>query len=430
MTQIKTDNQFDEKSAPRIRAITLGCRLNFHESEAMKAAAASLENQEIILVNTCAVTAEAVRQAKQAIRRARRESPNANIIVSGCAAQIEPETFAAMPEIDRIIGNNEKMNPETYLRLQNSSERVIVDDIMSVKETAGHLIDGIAGRTRAYLQVQNGCDHRCTFCIIPFGRGNSRSVSAGEVVRNINHLVSGGAKEVVLSGVDLTAWGADLPGNPNLGNLVQRILKLCPDLPRLRLSSIDAVEIDETLFDIFANESRLMPHLHLSLQHGADMILKRMKRRHLRKDAIELCQRLKAARPAIAFGADVIAGFPTETEEHFNESLSLVDECGLSFVHVFPFSPRIGTPAQKMPQLPKNLIKERAKALREKAHSAHQNLLKNQIGTVQEVLMEKDGMGRLGNFAQIKINSAPGGEIIKAKISALENNCLIGKIIN
>ena len=427
--QIISDKIDTAKNIGGIKTITMGCRLNFHETEAMKNAASGLADDEIILVNTCAVTAEAVRQAKQAIRRARRENPNAKIIVSGCAAQIEPETFAQMPEIDRVIGNTEKTKPETYLKLRNTSERILVDDIMSVKETAGHLIDGIEGRTRAYLQVQNGCDHRCTFCIIPFGRGNSRSVSAGEIVKSVNHIVRNGGKEVVLSGVDLTAWGKDLPGQPNLGNLVQRILKLCPDLPRLRLSSIDAVEIDDVLFELFSHEKRLMPHLHLSLQHGSDLILKRMKRRHLRQDAIELCNKIRAARPDIAFGADIIAGFPTETEEHFQDSLSLIDECGLSFIHVFPFSPRVGTPAQKMPQLPKALIKERAKALREKATAALSKLLDAQIGTIQQVLIEKDGIGRLGNFTPIKVNQAPDGEIIKAKIVSRDTAGLVGEIL-
>lgn len=409
-----------------VRAITLGCRLNFHESEAMKKAAEQSGCGEIILVNTCAVTAEAVRQAKQTIRRAKRENPNAKIIVSGCAAQIEPQTFAQMSEVDNVIGNNEKTEPATYAKLNQTDARILVDDIMSVTETAGHLIDGVEGRTRAYVQVQNGCDHRCTFCIIPFGRGNSRSVSAGEIVAAINHLVSKGMKEVVLSGVDLTAWGADLPGAPNLGNLVARILKLCPDLPRLRLSSIDAVEIDENLFSIFANESRLMPHLHLSLQHGSDMILKRMKRRHLRQHAVDLVARLREKRPEIAFGADIIAGFPTETEAHFQDSLSLIDELGLSFIHVFPFSPRFGTPAQKMPQLPRPLIKERARLLREKANLAHLNLLQKQIGTLQTVLMESENFGRLDNFAKVKITGTEAGAIINAKIIAIERDYLVG----
>jgi len=350
--------------AGSVKAITFGCRLNLYESEAMKKAARLSNESEIILVNTCAVTAEAVRQAKQAIRKARRENPNAAIIVSGCAAQIDPDSFAQMPEVSKVIGNDEKVKPQTYLSLMQNDAKVLVNDIASVKETAGHLIDGLEGRTRAYVQVQNGCDHRCTFCVIPFGRGNSRSVPATEVINVINGLVDKGVKEVVLSGVDLTAWGADIPGRPNLGNLLQRIFKLCPDLPRLRLSSIDAVEIDDTMFRLFVNEPRLMPHLHLSLQHGNDLILKRMKRRHLRAAAIDLTSRLKAERPEIAFGADIIAGFPTENDAHFADSLSLIDEAQLSFVHVFPYSPRPNTPAQKMPQLHRSIIKERAAALR------------------------------------------------------------------
>lgn len=410
-----------------IKAITMGCRLNLYESEAMKKAAIGSDASEIILVNTCAVTSEAVRQAKQAIRRARRENPNASIIVSGCAAQIDPQNFAQMPEVSKVIGNEEKSKPATYQNLFANEARIIVDDIMSVKETASHLIDGLEGRTRAYVQVQNGCDHRCTFCIIPFGRGNSRSVPATEVVRTINRLVENDVKEIVLSGVDLTAWGADLPGNPNLGNLIDRIFKLCPDLPRLRLSSIDAVEIDENLFRLFATEPRLMPHLHLSLQHGNDMILKRMKRRHLRHHAIELTQRLKSARPEIAFGADIIAGFPTETEEFFIDSLNLIDECDLSFVHVFPYSPRPNTPAQKMPQLQRPLIKERAARLREKAQSALNKLLEAQIGTQQTVLMETKGNGRLDNFARVKLVGAQDGQIIKANIIGRKGDFLIAQ---
>ncbi|KAF0113828.1 MAG: MiaB-like tRNA modifying protein [Hyphomonadaceae bacterium] len=374
------------------------------------------------------VTAEAVRQAKQAIRRARRENPSAAIIVSGCAAQIDPNSFAQMPEVTKIIGNDEKTNPQTYLNLLNNDTRVFVNDIASVKETAGHLIDGLEGRTRAYVQVQNGCDHRCTFCIIPFGRGNSRSVTATEVVNVINGLVDKGVKEVVLSGVDLTAWGNDLPGQPNLGNLLQRVFKLCPDLLRLRLSSIDAVEIDDTMFRLFANEARLMPHLHLSLQHGSDLILKRMKRRHLRASAIELTSRLKAERPEIAFGADIIAGFPTETEAHFQDSLSLIDDAQLSFVHVFPYSPRPNTPAMRMPQLPRVLIKERAAILREKATFAHQALLEAQIGSRQTVLVEANGIGRLDNFARIKIDNASSGDIIEANVNSRSGEFLIGSI--
>lgn len=426
------DDQNDINSAPiaetklgNIKAITMGCRLNTYETEAMKLAARSI-NQEIILVNTCAVTAEAVRQAKQAIRKAKRENPDAKIIVSGCAAQIDPQSFAQMDEVEKVIGNSEKTKPETYQGLLLNDERMLVDDILSVKETAGHLIDGVEGRTRAYIQVQNGCDHRCTFCVIPFGRGNSRSVPATQIIDVINNLVAKNVKEVVLSGVDLTAWGADLPGKPSLGNLVDRIFKLCPDLMRLRLSSIDAVEIDDVLFRAFAENPRLMPHLHLSLQHGDDLILKRMKRRHLRKDAIELVEKLKKVRPEIVFGADIIAGFPTETEEHFNQSLSLIDEAQLSFVHVFPYSPRPMTPAQIMPQHSRSLIKARAAILRNKGEIALNKLLQKQLGSNQEILMEKNGFGRLQNFARVKID-APAGQIIRADLFSIEKDYILGK---
>jgi threonylcarbamoyladenosine tRNA methylthiotransferase MtaB len=409
-----------------IRAITMGCRLNTYETEAMKLAARSV-NEEIILVNTCAVTSEAVRQAKQAIRRAKRDNPQAKIIVSGCAAQIDPQAFADMEEVEKVIGNSEKTKPETYQGLFLNDARIIVDDILSVKETASHLIDGVEGRTRAYIQVQNGCDHRCTFCVIPFGRGNSRSVPASEVVRTINRLVDNGIKEVVLSGVDLTSWGGDLPGVPNLGNLVDRIFKLCPDLQRLRLSSIDAIEIDENLFRNFAENPRLMPHLHLSLQHGNDLILKRMKRRHLRIDAIELIARLKSVRPEMVFGADIIAGFPTETDEQFQDSLSLLDDAQISFAHIFPYSPRPMTPAAKMPQVARNIIKERAKILRHKGEERLFKLLNSQIGTIQNVLMENNGIGRLDNFARVKIPNQKSGEIIRAQIIKIDGDILIGK---
>ena len=407
-----------------IRAISLGCRLNTYETEAMKLAARSI-NEEIVLINTCAVTSEAVRQAKQTIRRAKRDNPNAKIIVSGCAAQIDPQSFADMEEVEKVIGNNEKTKPETYQGLLLNEERIIVDDILSVKETASHLIDGIEGRTRAYIQVQNGCDHRCTFCIIPYGRGNSRSVPAAEVVRTINRLVDNGVKEVVLSGVDLTSWGGDLPASPNLGNLVDRIFKLCPDLVRLRLSSIDAIEIDENLFRNFAQNPRLMPHLHFSLQHGNDLILKRMKRRHLRQDAIDLVARLKTARPEIVFGADIIAGFPTETEEHFQDSLSLLEEANITYAHIFPYSPRPGTPAQKMPQVARNIIKERAAILRTKGAQLLSQHLQSQIGTEQDILIEANGYGRLENFTRVKIENGVAGEIIKAKIIGSAEDYLI-----
>jgi len=419
-------------SDPRgsIETITLGCRLNLYESEAMRNLAEDAGLSNVVLVNTCAVTGEAVRQARQTIRRARKQKPDALIVVTGCAAQIDPGMFAAMPEVDRVIGNAEKAEPQTFVALAGGqTERVLVNDIMSVRETAGHLIDGVQDRARAYVQVQNGCDHRCTFCIIPFGRGNSRSVPAGEVVAMIGRLVAKGVPEVVLSGVDMTSWGADLPGQPTLGDLVQRILKLVPDLKRLRLSSVDAVEIDDTLFRLFAEEERMMPHLHLSLQHGADMILKRMKRRHTRDDAIALAARLRAARPDIAFGADLIAGFPTETEAHFADSLALVDEVGLAFLHVFPFSPRPETPAARMPQLDKATIKARAALLRDKGQHALAAYLDSQIGTTQTVLIERDGKGRLNSFAEIQVPGGQAGALIQARVTGRADGYLLGELV-
>ncbi|CAN1518177.1 MiaB 2-methylthioadenine synthetase [Caulobacteraceae bacterium] len=419
-------------SDPRgsIETITLGCRLNLYESEAMRNLAEDAGLSNVVLVNTCAVTGEAVRQARQTIRRARKQKPDALIVVTGCAAQIDPGMFAAMPEVDRVIGNAEKAEPKTFVALAGGqTERVLVNDIMSVRETAGHLIDGVQDRARAYVQVQNGCDHRCTFCIIPFGRGNSRSVPAGEVVAMIGRLVAKGVPEVVLSGVDMTSWGADLPGQPTLGDLVQRVLKLVPDLKRLRLSSVDAVEIDDTLFRLFAEEERMMPHLHLSLQHGADMILKRMKRRHTRDDAILLAARLRAARPDIAFGADLIAGFPTETEAHFADSLALVDEVGLAFLHVFPFSPRPETPAARMPQLDKATIKARAALLRDKGQHALAAYLDSQIGTMQTVLIERDGKGRLNSFAEIQVPGGQAGTLIQARVTGRADGYLLGQLV-
>ncbi|WP_085338394.1 tRNA (N(6)-L-threonylcarbamoyladenosine(37)-C(2))-methylthiotransferase MtaB [Aquidulcibacter paucihalophilus] len=418
-------------SDPRgsIETITLGCRLNLYESEAMRNLAEDAGLSNVVLVNTCAVTGEAVRQARQTIRRARKQKPDALIVVTGCAAQIDPGMFASMPEVDRVIGNAEKAEPKTFAALASGqSERVLVNDIMSVRETAGHLIDGVQDRARAYVQVQNGCDHRCTFCIIPFGRGNSRSVPAGEVVAMIGRLVAKGVPEVVLSGVDMTSWGADLPGQPTLGDLVQRILKLVPDLKRLRLSSVDAVEIDDTLFRLFAEEERMMPHLHLSLQHGADMILKRMKRRHTREDAVKLAARLRAARPDIAFGADLIAGFPTETEAHFADSLALVDDVGLAFLHVFPFSPRPETPAARMPQVDKATIKARAAILREKGQQALAAYQDSQIGTTQTVLIERDGKGRLNSFAEIQVPGGLAGTLIQARVTGRADGYLLGEL--
>jgi threonylcarbamoyladenosine tRNA methylthiotransferase MtaB len=401
---------------------TLGCRLNAYETEAMKELAAQAGLSGAVVVNTCAVTSEAVRKARQEIRRLRRENPNARLIVTGCAAQTEPETFAAMAEVDAVIGNTEKMRADTWGRLAadfiGDAERVQVDDIMSVTETAGHLIDGFGTRSRAYVQVQNGCDHRCTFCIIPYGRGNSRSVPAGVVVDQIKRLVGAGYHEVVLTGVDLTSWGADLPSTPRLGDLVMRILRLVPDLARLRISSIDSIEVDENLMQAIATEPRLMPHLHLSLQHGDNLILKRMKRRHLRDDAIRFAEEARRLRPDMTFGADIIAGFPTETEAHFANSLRLVEECHLTWLHVFPYSPRPGTPAAKMPQVPGAAIKARAARLREAGVARVAAHLAAQQGRAHRVLMESPRMGRTEQFTEVLFDSdRPEGAIVPATIT-------------
>ncbi len=388
--------------------LTLGCRLNSYESEVMRGHAEAAGLSDAVIVNTCAVTSEAVRQARQAIRRARRERPGAAIIVTGCAAQIDPMSFAEMPEVTRVIGNAEKMRAETFqpLALLGDEERVRVNDIMSVRETAAHLVDGLDGRARAFVQVQTGCDHRCTFCIIPYGRGNSRSVPAGEVVDQVNRLVGTGHYEIVLTGVDLTSWGADLPNAPKLGNLVARILKLVPDLKQLRLSSIDAIEIDEPLFEALAHETRIAPHLHLSFQSGDDMILKRMKRRHSRADAIQLCHRLRAARPEMAFGADLIAGFPTETDEMFANTCRSVDECGIDYLHVFPYSPRPGTPAAKMPQVARDVVKARAARLREKGVTRLALRLDRHVGSTTLALVEAGNRARLPDFSPVRIEGA------------------------
>ncbi len=410
---------------------TLGCRLNAYETEAMKELSAAAGVENAVIVNTCAVTAEAVRKAKQEIRRLSRENPGATIIVTGCAAQTEPETFAAMPEVARVIGNHEKMQADTWAGLASrvpdligATEKVQVDDIMSVRETAGHLIDGF-GRHRAYVQVQNGCDHRCTFCIIPFGRGNSRSVPAGVVVEQIKRLVGNGFNEVVLTGVDLTSWGADLPAQPRLGDLVLRILKLVPDLPRLRISSIDSIEADEALMQAIATEPRLMPHLHLSLQAGDDLILKRMKRRHLRDDAIRFCQEARRLRPDMVFGADIIAGFPTETEEMFVQSVKLVEDCGLTFLHVFPFSPRKGTPAARMPQVKGPVIKDRAARLRAVGDVALNRHLMAQTGQTHRILLEGPRLGRTEQFTEVSFDrDMPEGAIVTAQIKGWQGDRL------
>ena len=408
---------------------TLGCRLNAYETEAMKALASANGVEDAVVVNTCAVTAQAVRKARQEIRKLRRDNPKARLIVTGCAAQTEPETFAAMDEVDHVIGNAEKMSPDTWASLApgfiGQTEPVQVDDIMSVTETAGHLIDGFGTRSRAYVQIQNGCDHRCTFCIIPYGRGNSRSVPVGVIVEQIKRLVGRGFNEIVLTGVDLTSWGGDLPGEPRLGDLVMRILRLVPDLPRLRISSIDSIEADENLMLAIATEPRLMPHLHLSLQAGDDMILKRMKRRHLRDDAIRFCEEARLSRPDLTFGADIIAGFPTETDAMFENSLKLVDECGLTWLHVFPYSPRNGTPAARMPAVNGNTIKERAARLRLAGDKAVQKHLTSQIGETHQVLVENPNMGRTEQFAEVRFASPqPVGQIVTARISGMSDNQL------
>ncbi len=401
---------------------TLGCRLNAYETEAMKELSREAGLTDAVVVNTCAVTAEAVRKARQEIRKLRRENPNARLIVTGCAAQTEPETFASMDEVDAVIGNTEKMQPATWKSMAadfiGETESVQVDDIMSVTETAGHLIDGFGTRSRAYVQVQNGCDHRCTFCIIPYGRGNSRSVPAGVVVDQIKRLVERGYNEVVLTGVDLTSWGADLPAQPKLGDLVMRILKLVPDLPRLRISSIDSIEVDENLMQAIATEPRLMPHLHLSLQHGDDLILKRMKRRHLRDDAIRFTEEARKLRPDMTFGADIIAGFPTESEAHFENSLKLVKDCDLTWLHVFPYSKRDGTPAARIPQqINGNVIKDRAARLRAAGAVQVSKHLTAQIGRTHHILMENPNMGRTEQFTEVTFSTPQTeGQIVTATI--------------
>ncbi len=409
-----------------------GCRLNAYETQAMKDLAEKSGVQDAIVINTCAVTAEAVRKARKDIRKRRRDNPNAKIIVTGCAAQTDPNSFSTMDEVDVVLGNTEKMEPKTWEGLApdliGATEPVQVDDIMSVTETAGHLIDGFGTRSRAYVQVQNGCDHRCTFCIIPYGRGNSRSVPAGVVVDQIKRLVDRGFNEVVLTGVDLTSWGADLPAAPKLGDLVMRVLKLVPDLPRLRISSIDSIEVDENLLQAIATEPRLMPHLHLSLQHGDDLILKRMKRRHLSDDAAKFCMEARALRPDMTFGADIIAGFPTETPEAFANSLSMVRDCDLTWLHVFPYSPRPGTPAARMPQVPGEQIKDRAAQLRAAGDAQMAKHLAAQTGLRHKVLMESPVMGRTEQFAEVTFETQQSeGQIVTTDVIDVRDGQLVGQ---
>ncbi|WP_319531497.1 tRNA (N(6)-L-threonylcarbamoyladenosine(37)-C(2))-methylthiotransferase MtaB [uncultured Cohaesibacter sp.] len=403
-----------------IKVLTFGCRLNTYESEVMKQQASEAGLENAILVNTCAVTAEAVRQARQQIRRAKRENPDARIIVTGCAAQTEAERFAEMDEVDLVLGNDDKLKAQSYASVPDFGvpmpEKIRVNDIMSVRETALHLIDGLEGRARAFVQIQNGCDHRCTFCIIPFGRGNSRSVAMGPIVDQIAKLVDNGYREVVLTGVDITSYGADLPGAPKLGALVKSILKHVPSLERLRISSIDSVEADPDLMDCIANDARLMPHLHLSLQSGDNLILKRMKRRHDRDHSIKFCNEVRALRPDMVFGADIIVGFPTETEEMFQRSLDIVEECGLTHLHVFPFSARPGTPASRMPKVKGPVIRERAARLREAGDLALVRHLNDQVGRQVQLLVERNGLARTEQFTLTEITTGEPGEIVPARI--------------
>ncbi len=435
-------------STPRNKAqvVTFGCRLNTYESEVMKNHAEQAGLTDTVIFNTCAVTAEATRQARQSIRRTRKENPAAKIIVTGCAAQVNPDSFAKMAEVDQVLGNEEKLHLENYQAESyrdfglNHVEKLRVNDIMAVKETANHLIDGYAERTRAFVQVQNGCDHRCTFCIIPYGRGNSRSVPMGEIITQTQRLVDNGYQEVIITGVDITSYGPDLPGKPSLGSLCQKILKLVPDLKRLRLSSIDSIEADEALFQVITEEERMMPHLHLSLQSGDDMVLKRMKRRHLRRDSIDFCRRVRAARPDVVFGADMIAGFPTETEEMFHNSLRLVEECDLTYLHVFPYSARQGTPAAKMPAVAKEIRKERAARLRALGAQQFDRYMTAQVGRTVSILVEKRHAGERAvighseHFAPAIIkalhsfdNLTPG-YIAKARVTGYENGRLITEL--
>jgi threonylcarbamoyladenosine tRNA methylthiotransferase MtaB len=428
-----------------VEVLTFGCRLNTYESEVIRrqAAAAGLgagDLADVVVVNTCAVTAEAERQACQAIRRLKRERPQARIVVTGCAAQTSPDRFAAMGEVDRVIGNDTKMDGGAWTAARDAlaaipdfgigrEQKIVVNDIMAVKETAAHLVEGLEGRARAFVQVQNGCDHRCTFCVIPYGRGNSRSVPMGAVVDEVRRIVHNGYREVVLTGVDLTSYGADLPGAPMLGALVHHILKHVQDLERLRLSSLDCIEIDAALLDAFATEERLMPHLHLSLQAGDDLVLKRMKRRHARADAIALCADLRKLRPGMVFGADLIAGFPTETEDMFARSLDLVAECGLTYLHVFPYSSRPGTPAARMPQVARAVVKDRARRLRERGEAALRQHLDAEIGAVRRVLTESDDGGRSEHFTPVRFGAAvEPGTIVAARMTGHDGRRLIAAL--
>ena len=406
-----------------VEVITLGCRLNMAESQAMRALAA--DEDDLVIVNSCAVTNEAVRQTRQAIRRAKRARPDARVVVTGCAAQVEPDAFAAMPEVNQVVGNAEKLSARAF---RNGENTVGVSDIMAVRQTAPHLVTGFSERARAFVEVQNGCDHRCTFCIIPYGRGNSRSVPAGLVIERVKALVDEGFEEIVLTGVDVTSYGPDLPGGPTLGLLLERILRHVPALPRLRLSSLDCIELDDRLFDLITGEQRVMPHLHLSLQAGDDMILKRMKRRHSRAEAVALVERLKAKRPEIAIGADLIAGFPTESDEMAENSRRLIDDCDIVMGHIFPYSPKRGTPAARMPQVPQLAIKERAQRLRQASGRRRTLWLQELVGTRQKVLVHSNGRsGYAENFAPVQVSrKSEVGKIVDVLVAAEADGTLIG----
>lgn len=387
---------------PEPQVVTFGCRMNTYESEVMRDHARSAGLDNAIIINTCAVTKEAERQARQTIRKLRRENPEAKIIVTGCAAQVNPEYYAGMGEVDQVLGNAEKLQPESYHHGINNP--VLVDDIMEVRTTTPHLLEGFEGRTRAFVQVQQGCDHRCTFCIIPYARGPSRSVAIGPIVEQVRTLVANGYREVSLTGVDITAYGADLPGQPPLGQMVRRLLQLVPELPRLRLTSLDPVEVDDDLLELFGREPRLLPHVHLSVQAGDDMILKRMKRRHLRADVIDICRKIRALRPDVTFGADLIAGFPTEDEAMFDNTLAIIGEAGLTHLHVFPYSSRPGTPAAKIPGLPNEVVKERAARLRAVGDQALADCLARQVGSTVAVLLETDTTGHSEQFLPVRVD--------------------------
>jgi threonylcarbamoyladenosine tRNA methylthiotransferase MtaB len=414
----------------KIEVLTFGCRLNAYESEVMRNLAKEAGLQNAIIINTCSVTNEAERQARQAIRKARKENPEAKIFVTGCAAQIKPDSFAEMPEVDRIIGNHEKMSRDSFLP---EAERLLVNDIMSVKETATHLISGFDGRARAFIQVQNGCDHRCTFCSIPYGRGNSRSVPIPTIVTQIHKLLEEGYNEIVMTGVDITAYGADLPGAPNLGQMIRRVLNLVPDLKRLRLSSLDPVEIDPDLFELITTNDRLMPHLHLSLQAGDDMILKRMKRRHLRQDVIDFVNKIRDLRPDVVFGADVIAGFPTENDDMFAQTYDLIASLHIPLLHVFPYSPRPGTPAAKMPQVSKEIRKERAQKLRLLGDNLLEKELATHIGKKAKCILEQGLSGKQEHFLPVELvetsNSLVPGHVLDVELIGQEKQKLIGKVL-